>query len=150
MKKFFAALLMLGAFNSYAGIQVDATRVIYKGDDKSASLPIHNDASEAYMVQTWLDTGDRNQVPKNLPVVVVPPILKLTPLKLQFCALSIPVRVYLRIKKLCCGLTCRKFHRHRSRKTCFRLRCVPESNFLPAGGVENDAGRASTKLALAA
>ncbi len=45
MKKFFAALLMLGAFNSYAGIQVDATRVIYKGDDKSASLPIHNDAS---------------------------------------------------------------------------------------------------------
>lgn len=24
-----------------------------------------------------LDTGDRNQVPKNLPVVVVPPILKL-------------------------------------------------------------------------
>lgn len=52
MKKFFAALLMLGAFNSYAGIQVDATRVIYKGDDKSASLPIHNDASEAYMVQT--------------------------------------------------------------------------------------------------
>ncbi|MEG7472808.1 molecular chaperone [Serratia marcescens] len=77
MKKFFAALLMLGAFNSYAGIQVDATRVIYKGDDKSASLPIHNDASEAYMVQTWLDTGDRNQVTKNLPVVVVPPILKL-------------------------------------------------------------------------
>ncbi len=26
MKKFFAALLMLGAFNSYAGIRVDATR----------------------------------------------------------------------------------------------------------------------------
>lgn len=77
MKKFFAALLMLGTFSSYAGIQVDATRVIYNGTDKSASLPIHNDAAEAYMVQTWLDTGDRNQVPKNLPIVVVPPILKL-------------------------------------------------------------------------
>lgn len=77
MKKFFAALLMLGTFSSYAGIQVDATRVIYNGTDKSASLPIHNDAAEAYMVQTWLDSGDRNQVPKNLPIVVVPPILKL-------------------------------------------------------------------------
>ena len=77
MKQFFVALLMLGAFNSYAGIQVDATRVIYKGADKSASLPIQNDASEAYMVQTWLDTGDKSQVPKNLPIVVVPPILKM-------------------------------------------------------------------------
>lgn len=77
MKQFFVALLMLGAFSSYAGIQVDATRVIYKGADKSASLPIQNDASEAYMVQTWLDTGDKSQVPKNLPVVVVPPILKM-------------------------------------------------------------------------
>ncbi|MFG1173420.1 molecular chaperone [Erwiniaceae bacterium CAU 1747] len=77
MKQFFVALLMLGAFSSYAGIQVDATRVIYKGADKSASLPIQNDASEAYMVQTWLDTGDKSQVPKNLPIVVVPPILKM-------------------------------------------------------------------------
>jgi len=77
MKKFFVALLMLGAFGCHAGIQVDATRVIYKGAEKSASLPIHNDASEAYMVQTWLDTGNKSQIPKNLPVVVVPPILKM-------------------------------------------------------------------------
>lgn len=77
MKKLFVAVLMLSSFSLHAGIQVDATRVIYKNTDKSASLPIHNDAAEAYMVQTWLDTGDRNQVPKNLPIVVVPPILKL-------------------------------------------------------------------------
>lgn len=77
MKQLFVALLMLGACSSYAGVQVDATRVIYKGTDKSASLPIRNDAAEAYMVQTWLDTGDKNQVPKTLPIVVVPPILKM-------------------------------------------------------------------------
>ncbi|MBW7983757.1 fimbrial biogenesis chaperone [Enterobacillus tribolii] len=77
MKKIFFALTMLFSCSGIAGIQVDATRVIYNSTEKSSSLSIHNDGTDAYMVQTWLDTGDKSQMPKGLPVVVVPPILKL-------------------------------------------------------------------------
>lgn len=77
MKKLIAALLLTCAVNAQAGIQVDATRVIYHGGEKSASLPIHNDSQDAYMVQTWLDQGDSSKVDNKLPMVVVPPIVKL-------------------------------------------------------------------------
>nr|AAO52823.1 type 1 fimbrial protein [Edwardsiella tarda] len=77
MKRIVAALLLVSAFAAHAGIQVDATRVIYNGDEKSASLPIHNDSADAYMVQTWLDKGDSTKVENKLPMVVVPPIVKL-------------------------------------------------------------------------
>lgn len=77
MKKIFSALMMLCSCSSFAGIQVDATRVIYNSAEKSSSLSVHNDGDSTYMVQTWLDTGDKSQMPKGLPVVAVPPILKL-------------------------------------------------------------------------
>ncbi|WKS80323.1 molecular chaperone [Edwardsiella tarda] len=77
MKKLIAALLLTWACSSQAGIQVDATRVIYNGGEKSASLPIHNDSQDAYMVQTWLDQGDSSKADSKLPMVVVPPIVKL-------------------------------------------------------------------------
>lgn len=60
-----------------AGIQVDQTRVIYNGNERSASLSIRNDTNEVWMVQTWLDTGNASNMPAGLPVQVVPPILKL-------------------------------------------------------------------------
>ncbi|ACR68340.1 molecular chaperone [Edwardsiella ictaluri] len=77
MNRIVAVLLLVSTFTAHAGIQVDATRVIYNGDEKSASLPIHNDSVDAYMVQTWLDNGDSTKVESKLPMVVVPPIVKL-------------------------------------------------------------------------
>lgn len=74
-----ALLAWLSSPAAMAGIQVDATRVIYAGGDRSASLGLRNDASRPYMAQTWLDTGDKSKVPDNLPIVVTPPILKLQP-----------------------------------------------------------------------
>ncbi|WP_017349575.1 fimbrial biogenesis chaperone [Pantoea sp. A4] len=76
MKKLLAALLISVSVNAVAGIQVDETRVIYNGNAKSASLDIRNDQPDTYMVQTWLDNGDARQVPKNIPIQVVPPVLK--------------------------------------------------------------------------
>lgn len=70
------SLLML-SMGAFAGIQVDATRVIYKGGSQSASLSLTNDSEDTYMVQSWLDTGDARQNPKGLPILVTPPILKL-------------------------------------------------------------------------
>lgn len=77
MRKLFAATLCFFSLNAVAGIQVDQTRVIYNGNAKSASLDIHNDQPDTYMVQTWLDYGDKSQVPQNMPMQVIPPILKL-------------------------------------------------------------------------
>ena len=77
MKKIVAALLLLASLEASAGIQVDQTRVIYNGNEKSAALSIHNDTDETWMVQTWLDTGDSSATPKNLPMQAIPPILKL-------------------------------------------------------------------------
>lgn len=77
MKKLLAAALCCVSLSAAAGIQVDATRVIYNGDTKSASLDIHNDQNDTYMVQTWLDHGDATKMPKDIPIQVVPPVLKL-------------------------------------------------------------------------
>ena len=77
MKKILSALLTLISLSASAGIQVDQTRVIYNGGERSASLSIRNDTNETWMVQTWLDTGDATQNPVNLPMQAVPPVLKL-------------------------------------------------------------------------
>ncbi|TNV14007.1 molecular chaperone [Buttiauxella sp. B2] len=77
MKKRLASLLLLLSLQASAGIQVGETRVIYNGNQKSAALSIHNDTDETWMVQTWLDNGDASKTPGNLPMQVIPPILKL-------------------------------------------------------------------------
>ncbi|GDX05080.1 molecular chaperone [Buttiauxella sp. A111] len=77
MKKRLASLLLLISLQASAGIQVGETRVIYNGNQKSAALSIHNDTDETWMVQTWLDNGDASKTPANLPMQVIPPILKL-------------------------------------------------------------------------
>lgn len=103
MKKVLSCILFAFSVNAFAGIQVDSTRVIYNSGSKSASLSISNDSDDTYMVQTWLDTGDSSQMPKNLPIVVTPPILNWLPKKTQFCALFIPAAGYRRTEKVCSG-----------------------------------------------
>lgn len=69
--------LFMCSMSAFAGIQVDATRVVYFGGQQSSSLSLRNNSEETYMVQSWLDTGDSTQNPKGLPIIVTPPILKL-------------------------------------------------------------------------
>ncbi|EPS6724017.1 fimbrial biogenesis chaperone [Acinetobacter baumannii] len=63
--------------SAQAAIQAMATRVIYEAPASAATLTIKNNVSKPYMVQTWLEgkTGET----KNLPIIVVPPLLKLDP-----------------------------------------------------------------------
>lgn len=77
MKKFLFCILFTVSMGVSAGIQVEATRVVYQGGNNSASLSISNNGDDTYMVQTWLDTGDAAQLPQDLPILVTPPILKL-------------------------------------------------------------------------
>lgn len=81
MKVVACCSLLMWSMSTFAGIQVDATRVVYNGSQPSSSLSIKNDSEDTYMVQAWLDTGDSTQNPKGLPIVVTPPILKLAPKK---------------------------------------------------------------------
>ncbi len=61
MKTLLAVIIGALAFQTRAAITIDASRVIYSGKDKSASLKINNRSSKNYIVQTRLDTGRRPQ-----------------------------------------------------------------------------------------
>ncbi|MFT4020099.1 MAG: molecular chaperone [Acinetobacter sp.] len=60
---------------SHAAIQAMATRIIYDAPDAAATLTIKNNVSKPYMVQTWLENSQGET--KRLPIIVVPPLLKL-------------------------------------------------------------------------
>ncbi|MGJ8525424.1 putative fimbrial chaperone LpfB [Halomonadaceae bacterium LMG 33818] len=82
-KSLTASALLLSCITAYtpanAAIQVLSTRVVYSGDSNAATLDLVNNAKQPYMVQSWLDTGDQTQIPKGLPMIVTPPLLKLAP-----------------------------------------------------------------------
>ncbi len=54
MKTLLAVIIGALAFQTQAAITIDASRVIYLGKDKSASLKINNRSSKNYIVQTGL------------------------------------------------------------------------------------------------
>ena len=78
MKTLLAVIIGALAFQTQAAITIDASRVIYSGKDKSASLKINNRSSKNYIVQTWLDTGPETPS-SGLPIVATPPLVKLRP-----------------------------------------------------------------------
>lgn len=77
MNKLLLCLLMCVAGSTQAAISLGQTRVIYNENDKAATFNVVNNVDEPYMVQTWLDRGNPDETPTNLPMLVTPPILKL-------------------------------------------------------------------------
>lgn len=78
MKTQLAVLLCAVTFQACAGITINATRVVYSGKEKVASLNIHNRSSTPYKVQIWLDAG-LNTSRIGLPIVATPPQVYLSP-----------------------------------------------------------------------
>lgn len=77
MKKLFIILLLqLYSMASYAGLQLEATRVIYHAGNSSGTLALKNNTDKNYMLQVWLETADKNKN-GNIPFQVVPPIMKI-------------------------------------------------------------------------
>lgn len=62
---------------SHSAVQALASRVIYSGDAKAATLTIRNNADKAYMVQNWIELGDTPVADGKVPFVITPPLLKL-------------------------------------------------------------------------
>ncbi|MCS5780527.1 fimbria/pilus periplasmic chaperone [Klebsiella pneumoniae subsp. pneumoniae] len=101
MKTLLAVIIGALAFQTQAAITIDASRVIYSGKDKSASLKINNRSSKNYIVQTWLDTGPETPS-SGLPIVATPPLVKLRPEQsATSCALFTQEPVFLPTGKVC-------------------------------------------------
>ena len=62
---------------SHSAVQALASRVIYNGDAKAATLTIRNNADKAYMVQNWIEAGETPLADTKVPFVNTPPLLKL-------------------------------------------------------------------------
>ncbi|EGT3575585.1 molecular chaperone [Citrobacter amalonaticus] len=60
----------------WAGITLNATRVIYNEKAKDASITINaSGENRPYLVQSWLENSERNNEPA--PFVITPPLFKL-------------------------------------------------------------------------
>jgi len=81
MKKLLLTALLPVAFWSgmvNSALTLNADRVVYNEKDGDASITVHSDESRAYLIQTWLDSGD-STAKVHLPFVVTPPLFRLAP-----------------------------------------------------------------------
>lgn len=78
LKPLFAATALLFASHSVFaadGIVLGATRVVYDGDAKEASLTVDNHSTKQFfLVQSWVDDKDGN---KKVPLSITPPLFRL-------------------------------------------------------------------------
>ena len=68
---------LFAASSAQSAIQAMASRVVYDGQYKAASLALKNNANKAYMVQTWLESGLAVDPQTKIPFVVTPPLMKI-------------------------------------------------------------------------
>ena len=85
MKSTGMGLFLLVAGYSYAGIQPDATRVIYPAGKREVTLTLTSKTPEPRLIQTWIDNGDADALPETakVPFIIIPPIFRLNPEKGQ-------------------------------------------------------------------
>lgn len=74
---FYGALALILATPAFAGFSVGATRVIYNGDAKEASLAINNsEDSSVFLIRSWVSTDQAGQ---KAPFIVTPPLFRIDP-----------------------------------------------------------------------
>lgn len=69
-----------------AGIQLNATRVIYPEGKKETTLGLKNEAAEPRLIQAWVDAGEGNDA--RPPFIIMPPIFRVDPGKGQSLRIS--------------------------------------------------------------
>ena len=67
--------LFLVAATAHAGVIINGTRLVYHGDKKESSLGLSNPDSTDYLVQSWVDSGDKNLA--KAPFLITPPLFRL-------------------------------------------------------------------------
>lgn len=77
MKKYLCTLLFVLSFPSFAGITVNATRVIYDGAKKESPLTVTNGKdSTVYLVRTWIEPDNKGGT---VPFIITPPLFRIDP-----------------------------------------------------------------------
>lgn len=67
--------LLLVAASAQAGVVINGTRLVYQGDKKESSLGLSNPDTTDYLVQSWVDSGGKNQA--KAPFLITPPLFRL-------------------------------------------------------------------------
>lgn len=67
--------LLLVAATAHAGVIINGTRLVYHGDKKESSLGLSNPDNTDYLVQSWVDSGDKNMA--KAPFLITPPLFRL-------------------------------------------------------------------------
>jgi len=77
VKSILASALLVTAIPSFAGLTVGATRVIFTGDMKEASLPIMNgEDSSVYLIRSWVSSDNAGE---KVPFMTTPPLFRIEP-----------------------------------------------------------------------
>ncbi|HIE5765820.1 TPA: fimbrial biogenesis chaperone [Proteus mirabilis] len=78
MKKTIIALSLLSvvAINANASVVLGGTRVIYEGDKKEATISVRNNEKTPYLVQSWIESFDNDDLTKP-PFSVTPPLFRI-------------------------------------------------------------------------
>jgi len=61
------------------GIQLGATRVIYKSGDSMASIDVMNSEKIAYLIQSWVAKSTDSRIKEKTDFIITPPLFKLEP-----------------------------------------------------------------------
>jgi chaperone protein EcpD len=71
--------------SAYAGVTLNATRVVYPADQREVSLSMVNDGKEARLIQAWVDMGDASERAESskAPFLITPPMSRVDPGKGQ-------------------------------------------------------------------
>lgn len=70
---FIVAVLSLITVNSYAGVVIEGTRLVYPADKKETSMTVNNPDPGAYLIQSWIENSGKEKA----PFVVTPPLFRL-------------------------------------------------------------------------
>lgn len=75
----------LVAFSAQSAVIIAGTRVVYPEKDKEVSLKMTNNGKSPVLIQSWVDSGDRNSRPDDAqaPFTLTPPINRVDPGKGQ-------------------------------------------------------------------
>lgn len=76
IKPFITLLLLALTFESYAGVVIGGTRVIYDENKKETSVSIRNPDNAPYLIQSWLSNIEQ-QASSDIPFIVTPPLFRL-------------------------------------------------------------------------
>ncbi len=80
--RFFApAALFFVSLSSLAVVNLEVTRVVFNGDDRTLSLTLANSDLQPTLVQVWTDNGDPLLAPDKVitPMVAIPPVFSMAP-----------------------------------------------------------------------